>query len=228
MSTIDPKDIDEWLFNYFEGKLTHQEGEALIRLMNASPALKADYDAWKASYVVEAPITYPNADQLLRKVPATVRRKWMALGVVLVLALALLMFFLQTEPVKKEVPEEPAKEQPAIPPAPIETPLVAAPRNEENAKQRASERLGNVKAAGNTRKGISPDSTGSRGREALAPVMMQRRVSTEMPATDQAYTSDSLEIMIKPLPASHPAGNSAKQKTRKKPMTVIRIRDTGF
>lgn len=228
MSTIDPKDIDEWLFNYFEGKLTHQEGEALIRFMNASPALKADYDAWKASYVVEAPITYPNAGQLLREVPTMARRKWMALGVALVLALALLMFFLQTEPVKKEVPEEPEKEQPAIPPAPIETQSVVAPQNEENGKQAASERLGNVKDAGNIRKGVRPDSTGSRDHETLTPVMMQRQVSTEMPYTNQSHTSDSLEIMIKPLPASHPAGNSSKQKTRKKPMTVIRIRDTGF
>lgn len=230
MSTIDPKHIDEWLFNYFEGNLSPQESETLTRFLNANPALKADYDAWKASYVSEAPMIYPNAGELLQPVPATAIKKWIGWGLALLLALGLLLFFLVPASDEKELPAEPAKEQPAAPGELKKTQAVPPSLQGEEKKTEAVTK--NPEPAANsvhTEKGTRWKNTEVEPSETIGPFLMQRQVDTnEMLSDNQSRSSDSLEIIVKPQPAGHPAGKSSKLKTRKKPMTVIRIRDTGF
>lgn len=230
MSTIDPKHIDEWLFNHFEGNLSRQDSETLARFLNANPALKADYDAWKASYVTEPPMAYPNAGELLQPVPAPAIKKWIGRGLLLLVALGLLIFFLLPEPAKTELPEEPVKEQPAVTPATKEAPTVHAPSPGEVKKTEAVKKTpGPAANAISTAKGISPNSTNVEPSETTVPFLMQRHVDThEMLSNSQSPSSDSLEIIVRPQSASHPGGKATKLKTRKKPMTVIRIRDTGF
>lgn len=230
MNTIDHKNIDEWLFNYFEGNLNPQESETLTRFLNANPALKADYDAWKASYVSEVPVAYPNAGELLQPVPASAIKKWIGWGLALLLALSLLVFFPILLKDQKELPAEPAKELPAA--SEDLKKMQAAPpsRPEEETKANAiRQKPEHTVRSVHTGKDIYRKSTEVEPSETTGPFLMQRQVDVnEILSNNQSPSSDSLEIIVMPQPVSHPAGKSSKRKTRKKPMTVIRIRDTGF
>lgn len=229
MSTIDPKHIDEWLFNYFEGNLSPQESEALTRFLNANPALKADYDAWKASYVAEAAMVYPNAVELLQPVPASATKKWIGRGLLLLVALGLLLFFLVPASDEKELMTEPVKEQPAAPMDLKKTQAVPPSLPGEKKTKAVKKNPEPATNSVHTGKGIRQKNTEEVYSETTGPFLMQRHADiNDLFSNSQSPSSDSLEIIVKPKPAGRPAGKSSKLKTRKKPMTVIRIRDTGF
>lgn len=89
MSTINHTNIDEWLFNYFEGHLTSDETTQLRDVLHKNPAFKADYEAWKSSYITEPEIIYPNTNTLLK--PASgYGNKWRKWSIVMGFCLSLL------------------------------------------------------------------------------------------------------------------------------------------
>lgn len=67
MRAINQSNIDEWLFDYFEGNLAKSEQELLVSFLNKNPALKADYESWKGSYLKEPEMIYPKANTLLKE-----------------------------------------------------------------------------------------------------------------------------------------------------------------
>lgn len=67
MKIINRDNIEECLFDFFEGNLNPEEKLQVTDFLNNHPEYQADYDAWKKSYVVEPPMTYMNADKLVMK-----------------------------------------------------------------------------------------------------------------------------------------------------------------
>ncbi len=227
---IDHKNVDEYLFNFFEGNLSAPETDLLKSFLNKNPSLKADYDAWKASYVEEPPVAYPNAGQLLQKVPATAMKKWIGRGLALMVVLGLLIFFLMPEHVMKERSTKATKGQStgieSLPQRKSATPsLTGKEKNVEEQKKWPDHSTTSLQHANN---GISAEVIETAQAEPVAPFLMQPKADEEVIDHRKSGAADSLEILLKLQPVSHPAGKSTKQKTRKKPMTVIRIRDTGF
>jgi hypothetical protein len=106
MKIIDNKNLDEWLFDYFEGNLKAEEKKSLKSFLHKNPALKADYEAWKMSYVHEPEIAYPHLSRLLQKQTGG---KWIkgGLGIVLLAGLVLLYLFFRKSESKQEI--EPLK-----------------------------------------------------------------------------------------------------------------------
>lgn len=78
MRTIDIKNLDEWLFDYFEGNLDISEKNNLIQFLHKNPAFKSDYEAWKNSYIKEPEIVFPGMNNLLQPEKST--KKWMKRG----------------------------------------------------------------------------------------------------------------------------------------------------
>jgi type IX secretion system PorP/SprF family membrane protein len=67
MSNIDKGNIDEWLFNHFEGDLNLEEQSQLMDFLNAHPELAEDVDMWSNIRVEEPSMEYPNVDDLIRE-----------------------------------------------------------------------------------------------------------------------------------------------------------------
>jgi len=97
MKTIDHSNLDEWLFDYFEGNLTLPEKEKLTCFLNKNPALKADYDSWKNSYINETEIAYPGANNLLKPKKTGINWfKWPLYFGIVFLGLISYLFYMQT------------------------------------------------------------------------------------------------------------------------------------
>ena len=67
MKAIDNKTLDEWLFDYFEGNISVADQNRLTHYLHQHPASKADFDAWKNSYVNESEMIYSDTENLLQK-----------------------------------------------------------------------------------------------------------------------------------------------------------------
>lgn len=224
MNTIDYKNMDEWLFNYFEGNLNAPETDLLKAFLNKNPSLEADYDAWKKSYVQEPAMEYPNTDSLLKPQPAPAanRIKW---SVALLLLAGLLVFYttssdrdlkLQAEDLtersfgmdagrtpKNELPfVETEKARNAVQPAP--KPLIITETNSGRNANRQADQLYPLKSF----------------------VMESRIIPSDL--SNSGFPPDSLEIILKAQPAAPKTKGSGKQKKRLKGMSVIRIQTSGF
>lgn len=62
---IGKENIEEKIFEYFEGDLSPKEVSDLEIFIQDNPEYKEDFDAWRNSTVVSAPMTYKFSDELL-------------------------------------------------------------------------------------------------------------------------------------------------------------------
>jgi type IX secretion system PorP/SprF family membrane protein len=62
---IGKENIEEKIFEYFEGDLSPKEASDLEIFIQDNPEYKEDFDAWRNSTVVSAPMTYKFSDELL-------------------------------------------------------------------------------------------------------------------------------------------------------------------
>ena len=62
---IGKANIEEKIFEYFEGDLSPKEASDLEMFIQDNPEYKEDFDAWRNSTVVAAPMTYEFSDELL-------------------------------------------------------------------------------------------------------------------------------------------------------------------
>lgn len=62
---INKSNIEEQLFNYFEGALTSSEKAKVEQFVDANPEFKTDFDAWEKSYLPQEEFTYDRVDELL-------------------------------------------------------------------------------------------------------------------------------------------------------------------
>jgi len=62
---IGKENIEEKIFEYFEGDLSPKEASDLELFIQDNPEYKEDFDAWRNSTVVAAPMTYKFSDELL-------------------------------------------------------------------------------------------------------------------------------------------------------------------
>lgn len=62
---IGKENIEEKIFEYFEGDLSPKEASDLELFIQDNPEYKEDFDAWRNSTVVSAPMTYKFSDELL-------------------------------------------------------------------------------------------------------------------------------------------------------------------
>ncbi len=62
---IGKENIEEKIFEYFEGELTSSESKELENFIQSNPEYQADFDAWKQSSVPNEPMEYKFADELL-------------------------------------------------------------------------------------------------------------------------------------------------------------------
>lgn len=62
---IGKENIEEKIFEYFEGDLSPKEASDLEKFIQDNPDYKEDFDAWRNSTVIAAPMTYEFADELL-------------------------------------------------------------------------------------------------------------------------------------------------------------------
>lgn len=72
--TIDPKNIDQWLFNYYEGNLSPSEVKQLKSFLKKNPDYYEDAHAWKDSFVEEAVPVF-NASFLVKEIDTKADRK---------------------------------------------------------------------------------------------------------------------------------------------------------
>lgn len=62
---VNKNNIEEKLFDYFEGELTSSESTELEQFIDANPEFKTDFDAWEKSYLPQEEFTYDRASELL-------------------------------------------------------------------------------------------------------------------------------------------------------------------
>ncbi len=77
--TINPKNIDQWLFNYYEGNLSPSEVKQLESFLKKNPDYYEDAHAWKDSFVEEAVPVF-NASFLVKEIDTKADRKRFALA----------------------------------------------------------------------------------------------------------------------------------------------------
>lgn len=224
MSTIDYKNMDEWLFNYFEGNLSAPETDLLKAFLNKNPSLKADYDAWKKSYVHEPAMEYPNTDSLLKPQPAPAanRIKW---SIALLLLAGLLVFYTTSSDPDLKLPAEDLTER--------SFGVDAGRTQKEMFPFVETEKGGN--AVQPTPKPLiitETNSVGNANRQAdqqysLKSFVMESRIIPSN-LSNSGFPPDSLEIIMKAQPTAPKTKGSGKQKKRLKGMNVIRIQNSGF
>lgn len=72
--TIDSKNIDQWLFNYYEGNLSPAEVKQLESFLKRNPDYYEDANAWKDSFVEESVPAF-NASFLVKEIDTKADRK---------------------------------------------------------------------------------------------------------------------------------------------------------
>lgn len=226
MSTIDFKNIDEWLFNYFEGNLSEPEKDELIRFLNKNPSSKADYEAWKKSYIHEPIMIYPNTDSLL-KPQAALRRKRIKWGIALFVVTGLMVFYKMNIhngfKLPTTFPGERLFDTHTLRKGKSGTSFAKPEKTGTPAKTLLRQTIAGAQHSGGE---ISPlsERTGSEGAFILEPIIihLQSGLSESMPPPD------SSEIIIKEQPAARKIKKGSKHKIRLKDMNVIRIQNPGF
>lgn len=84
--TVNHNNIDQWLFDYFEGNLSPAQIKQLQGFIKANPEYKEDFDAWKNSFVEESVPAFDSSFLIKDVTPAEKRNKRLAVA-----ALALLL-----------------------------------------------------------------------------------------------------------------------------------------
>ena len=64
---IEKSNIEEKLFDYFEGNLSNSEVSEVESFIQNNPEFKSDFDAWKQSYLPIETFEYKHIDELLVK-----------------------------------------------------------------------------------------------------------------------------------------------------------------
>lgn len=79
---IGKENIEEKMFDYFEGELTASEAQEVERFVQENPSFQADFDAWKLSSVEVVDYEYKHVDDLLVEEKSSPRGwfKWSAGG----------------------------------------------------------------------------------------------------------------------------------------------------
>lgn len=72
MSHIDKHNIDEWLFNHFEGQLSFEEESQLMDFLESNPQYAEDLDLWANARIEEPEEEYPAMRSLLMEEPVEV------------------------------------------------------------------------------------------------------------------------------------------------------------
>lgn len=88
MKNITPDNIDEWMFEHFEGNLNLDETSQLMDFLQTHPEFQEDLDLWSNLQVQEPEMIYPNADQLMMEPNEGTRRPisaWSAAAAVVLL-----------------------------------------------------------------------------------------------------------------------------------------------
>jgi hypothetical protein len=92
MSTLH-ENMDELLFDYFEGNLSEEQMTEVNSMVNANPELAAEFEAWKNAFVPQEKEDYPLAHTLLAGSGAAWMR-WTALLLLIGLGTASLIYIL--------------------------------------------------------------------------------------------------------------------------------------
>jgi hypothetical protein len=222
MSTIDYKNIDEWLFNFFEGNLSPPERESLTVFLNKHPALKADYDAWKNSYVEEPTMVYPNMDALLKPQLST-GIKWTKWAVALFIGLSSLVMYIMSEDTLMQPTASPEREKSCTDAERKATDPVQLFKTDKE-KGSPQVEIVHMQTHSSGKKMIQAQSQ-SDDKEKLKPFVMNVQ---SFSGSIGDPPSDSLEIVVKKRePLSKPK-DSSKSKKKKKETETIRLTNTGF
>lgn len=72
MSNPSFSNIDQWLFELYEGNLSPEQIAQLETFLMQHPELDVDLDMWKLSYVSATPLVYPHQDKLEKRRPAII------------------------------------------------------------------------------------------------------------------------------------------------------------
>ncbi len=82
MRLIDENNINDWLFDHFEGNLSGEETNQLMGFLEGNPKFQADFNAWGGSYVQEPEMLFPGMEDLLAdEKGAAAPRSWFKWGI---------------------------------------------------------------------------------------------------------------------------------------------------
>lgn len=109
--TINQENIDQLLFDYFEGNLSEQEKSSLLNFIHQNPEYEKDFSQWAKTYVCidNTPKDYGLSATLLKKSPSTKpTRGWLYGGLALVILMGYLWFALTEfeKPIEKHAPTD--------------------------------------------------------------------------------------------------------------------------
>jgi len=62
---INKSNIDEVLFDYFEGNLSLQDKMQVDKFISENPSFQGDFKAWESSFVQDEHLQFKNVDALL-------------------------------------------------------------------------------------------------------------------------------------------------------------------
>lgn len=86
MENISENNLDEILFEYFEGNLSAEDMASVEGFVKEHPHFQADFDAWKASYYDAEEVDYPLAGDLLAGSKGAIWMRWAVGGLIVLLA----------------------------------------------------------------------------------------------------------------------------------------------
>lgn len=237
MKAINNHNIDEWLFDYFEGNLSDAENKRLIGYLNQHPELQADYDAWKNSYVQEPEIIYPKAASLLHKNAIGKRWvKWILSGVLL-LILSVIIFYQPTtkSPVAKSKVSEKRVIAPAQPGVKLPENKAAAPRfvnhsaikenNEKTSVEREKDLYTNTEI--NTLNNLV-DTLEEKIQDVTETLPVVGNIPPEKNSIKEIQIIDTVSQVTNGPIESPPEKEKKKKMKRNKEMNIIKLRELGF
>lgn len=246
MKIINTQNLDEWLFDYFEGNLNIEEKERLTEFLHKNPAFKADYDAWKTSYINEPEVVYPAMDRLLK--PKVLPKKWIkwSLGGAILISLFLVYLFYpnkttsvkpKTKAVEKTI-KEPIKQNKQI-----ENPVTENKTIEVSDKiYQGGENKRTQKIVSGLKNELTNENQIINNPEKSAIVEVEKNDSTNVNLNNTAVDKDVLKMdslekekitapitdeQQKEKPLDKPKKPAKAEKERKQ-MKIIKLKNTGF
>ena len=120
MIVINNSNIDEVLFDYFEGNLSSEEKNNVHSFLVANPQFQDEYDAWATTIIPAQNIAYPKERNLLRKSPLLAMKWWFLNSALLAIAGIGILQFNTTEAETNYVPRMAVNELTIFDPTPIE------------------------------------------------------------------------------------------------------------
>lgn len=94
MKSINPYNLEEWIFDALEGNLNKDEMAQFNQYLESNPLVKEEYDDWKNTIIKEPELPYPKKNSLLKKDKSFFTLwKWTFMGYIV-----LFIFYLPIKP----------------------------------------------------------------------------------------------------------------------------------